>query len=214
MLKRQIFAALAICALSLTACDKKQSKSDPAPKAATGSDTAKGSAMEDSAKDAAAAQAPAEGTLDWGVDDKGLSKITAVIKTERGDIKFKFYADKAPVTSRRIAELIQKGFYNGLKFHRVVPDFVIQGGDPLGNGTGGSGQKLKAEFNDLPHVKGTVAMARAQDPDSADSQFYISLGRHAFLDGKYTVFGHVVEGMDNITKIQKDDAMNTVSIVQ
>ena len=150
--------------------------------------------------------------IDWSVDAEGLSKVAAVVVTDKGAFKFKFYPEKAPKTTRRIAELIQQGFYNGLTFHRVVPGFVIQGGDPTGTGAGGSGQNLQAEFNDIPHVKGTVAMARAQDPDSADSQFYVSLGRHPHLDRNYTVFGYVVEGIDVVESIEKGDHMTKVTL--
>lgn len=150
--------------------------------------------------------------LDLTVDAEGLSKTTVVITTSKGVIKYKFYPNEAPNTVKRIAELIQKGFYNGLGFHRVVPGFVIQGGDPKGDGTGGSGQNLKAEFNSRKHVPGAVAMARAQDPDSADSQFYISLGTHPHLDNSYTVFGKVVEGMDVVEKIAVGDRMTSVTL--
>ncbi len=140
-----------------------------------------------------------------------LSNAKAIIKTVHGNIVFKFYPKHAPSTTTRIIQLIQQGFYDGLNFHRVVPNFVIQGGDPQGNGTGGSGQNLKAEFNDLQHIEGTVAMARAQNPDSADSQFYIALNTLKNLDGKYTIFGQVVEGLDVVKKIQKGDKMLSVS---
>lgn len=145
-------------------------------------------------------------------DINGLSKAKATVKTVHGNIVYKFYPKKAPNTVTRIIELIKKGFYDGLTFHRVVPNFVIQGGDPLGNGTGGSGKNLKAEFNDIQHIKGAVAMARAQDPDSADSQFYIALSTLPHLDGKYTVFGQVIEGFDVLTKIVKGDKMLAVTI--
>jgi cyclophilin family peptidyl-prolyl cis-trans isomerase len=148
--------------------------------------------------------------VDLAVDASGLSKTTVVIEAPQGKIKYKFYSKDAEKTVLRMVELIQKGFYNGLKFHRVVPGFVIQGGDPVGDGTGGSGQKLKAEFNGRRHIEGTVAMARSQDPDSADSQFYISLGTHPHLDRSYTVFGQVIEGMDIAKKIQMGDAMTKV----
>lgn len=149
---------------------------------------------------------------DLTVDANGLSKATVVMTTDKGVIKFKFYPKDAPNTVNRIIQLINQGFYNGLTFHRVVPGFVIQGGDPLGNGTGGSGQKLKAEFNQRRHIEGTVAMARAQDPDSADSQFYISLGTHPHLDRGYTVFGQLIDGMDVAKKIQVGDKMTSVVI--
>ena len=149
---------------------------------------------------------------DLTVDGNGLSKSTVVMKTSGGTIKFKFYTQDAPKTVARIVELIQQGFYNGLTFHRVVPGFVIQGGDPSGNGTGGSGQKLQAEFNNRQHVEGTVAMARAEDPHSADSQFYISLGTHPHLDHNYTVFAQVIEGMDVAKQIKVGDKIISVLI--
>ncbi len=148
-----------------------------------------------------------EGAEAKKVTEIDLNKVNAVIKTVHGNIVFKFYPEDAPNTSKRIAELINQGFYNGLTFHRVVPGFVIQGGDPTGNGTGGSGKNLKAEFNSKKHVPGTVAMARAASPDSADSQFYISLSSPSHLDGKYTIFGQVTQGMEILEKIKKGDKM-------
>ena len=129
------------------------------------------------------------------------------IETTYGNIEIETYPKEAPKTVSRIVELAKKGFYNGLTFHRVVPGFVVQGGDPKGNGTGGSGQNLPAEFNSHKHVEGAVAMARAQDPNSADSQFYISLGTHPHLDNNYTVFGQVTKGMDAVKKIKQGDKM-------
>ncbi len=150
---------------------------------------------------------------DLTMDSNGLSKATVVIATTQGIIKIKLYPKEAPKTVQRVIELIHKGFYNGLTFHRVVPGFVIQGGDPSGNGTGGSGQKLDAEFSQsLKHLEGSVAMARAADPNSADSQFYISLGSHPHLDQKYTIFGMVTEGIDVARKIKIGDKMTNVSL--
>jgi peptidyl-prolyl cis-trans isomerase B (cyclophilin B) len=139
--------------------------------------------------------------------DNAASDVSAVIKTVHGNIKFRFYPKDAPNTVKRLKELITKGFYNGLKFHRVIAGFMIQGGDPSGNGTGGSGKNLKAEFNSIKHVPGVVAMARSSNPDSADSQFYICLGSPSHLDGKYTVFGQVTSGQDVVEKIRKGDKM-------
>jgi peptidyl-prolyl cis-trans isomerase B (cyclophilin B) len=142
----------------------------------------------------------------------------AVITTPKGVIKFEFYAEDAPNHVAAFIELAQKGFYDGTKFHRVEPGFVIQGGDPLSKtddpmvGTGGPGYRLAAEFNSRPHLDGTVAMARSQDPDSAGSQFYICLGAQSFLDGNYTVFGQVVEGMDVVRAITVGDVMESVTI--
>jgi cyclophilin family peptidyl-prolyl cis-trans isomerase len=145
-------------------------------------------------------------------DEQGLSKATVVMQTTRGVIKYRFYSDDAPKTVRRIAELVQKGFYNDVTFHRVVPGFVIQGGDPTGTGTSGSGVKLKAEFNSRKHVTGVVSMARAMDPNSADSQFFIMLGNHAHLDGQYTAFGQVIEGQDVVNQIKQGDRMVKVTL--
>jgi peptidylprolyl isomerase len=135
-----------------------------------------------------------------------------VIETQYGTVEAELFPDDAPKTVARIKELVNKGFYNGLQFHRVVPGFVVQGGDPKGDGTGGSGQKLQAEFNSHKHVEGTLAMARTMDPNSADSQFYISLGIHPHLDNQYTVFGKVVKGMDAVKKIKVGDKMTKVSV--
>tara|TARA_B100001971_G_scaffold213155_1_gene245423 strand:+ start:328 stop:882 length:555 start_codon:yes stop_codon:yes gene_type:complete len=135
------------------------------------------------------------------------------IKTVHGDIIFKFLPEYAPNTVARIKELIKDGFYNGLTFHRVIPGFVAQGGDPKGNGSGGSGVKLKAEFSKkIKHKEGTIAMARSSDPDSADSQFYISYGPQPHLDGKYTIFGEVTEGMDVAKKLKVGDKMILVTL--
>lgn len=120
-----------------------------------------------------------------------------------GRVVIELLPDVAPNHVARIKELTRQGFYDGLKFHRVIDGFMAQTGDPLGNGTGGSGQKLKAEFNATPHVRGTVSMARASDPNSADSQFFICFDDATFLDGQYTVFGKVVEGMEYVDMIKK-----------
>ena len=149
---------------------------------------------------------------DLTTDADGFSKATVVLETTKGKIEYKFYPKDAPKTVKRMAELIQSGFYNGLTFHRVVPDFVVQGGDPDGTGMGGSGQKLAAEFNARKHVLGAVAMARSQDPNSADSQFYITLGAIPHLDNQYTVFGMVTSGMDVVKKLAVGDKMTKVSI--
>ena len=142
----------------------------------------------------------------------------AVIETPKGTIKFKFYCDKAPNHSGAFIELAEGGFYNGTTFHRVEPGFVIQGGDPFSKngrgplGTGDPGYNLAAEFNDRPHVDGTVSMARSSHPDSAGSQFFICLGTAAFLDGNYTVFGEVTEGLDIVHSIAVGDEMTSVTI--
>ncbi len=120
-----------------------------------------------------------------------------------GRVKIQMFPDKAPNHVARIKELVREKFYDGLFFHRVIEDFMAQTGDPNGNGTGGSGVKIKAEFNDLPHKRGTVSMARAQNPDSADSQFFICFKDCSWLDGQYTVWGQVIEGMEFVDNIKK-----------
>ena len=135
---------------------------------------------------------------------------TGIISTKFGDIKLEFYPEHAPKTVDNFKELAKKGFYDGLIFHRIVPKFVIQGGDPntrnLSNrgtwGTGGPGWNVKAEFNKNKHSRGALSMARSQDPDSAGSQFFIVLKDSSFLDGQYTVFGKVASGMEIVDKIE------------
>jgi len=142
-------------------------------------------------------------------------KQTGVITLEKGgEIRLEFYPADAPKTVENFVTLAKKGFYNGLNFHRVVPDFVVQGGCPKGNGTGGPGYTIKAEFNKQKHVRGTLAMARSQDPDSAGSQFYICYGNTPHLDGQYTVFGKVVSGMEHVDRIKQGDKMTSVTIVE
>lgn len=136
----------------------------------------------------------------------------ARLATNKGDIVFTFYADDAPQHCAAFIKLAESGFYDGLKFHRVEPGFVIQGGDPSGNGTGGPGYKLKAEFNERPHIRGTVAMARAGHPDSAGSQFYVCLDDARFLDRQYTVFGQMIDGFEALDAIRVGDVMNKVTI--
>jgi peptidyl-prolyl cis-trans isomerase B (cyclophilin B) len=135
-----------------------------------------------------------------------------VIETAHGTITIQTFPEDAPKTVARITELAEAGFYDGLTFHRVVPGFVVQGGDPTGTGRGGSGKTIPPEFNQRQHVAGTVAMARTQDPNSADSQFYITLGREPHLDGKYTVFGQVIDGMDAVQAIRQGDPMVHVTV--
>ena len=130
---------------------------------------------------------------------------TLYLDLDYGRVVIEMLPDKAPGHVARIKELTRDGFYDGLKFHRVIDGFMAQTGDPLGNGTGGSGTKLKAEFNDVPHVRGTVSMARAQDPNSGDSQFFICFDDTRFLDGQYTAWGRVTEGMEFVDMIKKGD---------
>ena len=143
-----------------------------------------------------------------------MANRTAVITTNKGTIKFTLHEDKAPKTAANFISLAERGFYDGLTFHRVEPGFVIQGGDPAGNGTGGSDEKIKLEIHpDLRHDRaGTVAMARSSDPNSASSQFYITLDKTSFLDDNYAVFGHVTEGQEVVESIRRGDTMTSVTI--
>jgi peptidylprolyl isomerase len=127
---------------------------------------------------------------------------TLILETSKGKVTVAMRPDLAPAHVARIKELVRKGFYDGVVFHRVIPGFMAQTGDPTGTGTGGSGQKLKAEFSKEKHVRGTVSMARAHSPDSGDSQFFICFEESPHLNGQYTVWGTVVDGMDNIDKIK------------
>jgi peptidyl-prolyl cis-trans isomerase B (cyclophilin B) len=144
-----------------------------------------------------------------------MKNRTAVIETDKGTIKFVLHEDLAPITTSNFIELTEKNFYDGLKFHRVEPGFVIQGGCPQGTGTGGSGKNIQLEVS--PNLKhgdaGAVAMARANDPNSASSQFYITLAPTPFLDGNYAVFGRVTEGMDAVRAIRAGDLMNRVYVI-
>lgn len=139
-------------------------------------------------------------------------QLQARVQTDKGDIVFHFYPHEAPAHSAAFIKLARAGFYDGLTFHRVVPGFVVQGGCPKGTGSGGPGYTLEAEFSDLPHVRGTVAMARAQDPDSAGSQFYICLDEARFLDREYTVFGQTTQGQEVVDAIGQGDVMRKVTI--
>jgi peptidyl-prolyl cis-trans isomerase B (cyclophilin B) len=156
--------------------------------------------------------------LSWGMLGEGGAAEPkgrrAVIEIETGRIVIELYEQDAPGTVANFVKLAKQGFYNGLTFHRVVAGFVVQGGDPKGDGTGGPGYTIKDEFNARPHLTGTVAMARTPAPNSAGSQFYITLAPQPALDRKYTVFGQVVEGMDLVSQIKKGDVMKKVAILE
>lgn len=137
----------------------------------------------------------------------GKNPVVTITMADGGVIKAELYPSIAPNTVKNFISLIQKGFYNGLTFHRVIPSFMIQGGDPKGDGTGGPGYTIKGEFtnngfkNDLKHERGVLSMARTQEPDSAGSQFFIMVAAAPSLDGNYAAFGKVTSGMDVVDKI-------------
>ena len=133
--------------------------------------------------------------------------IVTIHMDDDNDIKLELYPEIAPITVENFVKLVKQGFYDGLTFHRIIPGFMIQGGDPEGNGTGGPGWNIKGEFssngvkNDLQHKRGVISMARAMDPDSAGSQFVIMHADASYLDGQYAAFGKVIDGMDEVDRI-------------
>ena len=133
---------------------------------------------------------------------------TLVLETTQGRVAIAMRPDLAPNHVARIKELVSDGFYDGVVFHRVIDGFMAQTGCPHGTGTGGSGRKLKAEFSKENHVRGTVSMARAQNPDSADSQFFICFAESSWLNGQYTVWGQVTQGMENVDKIKRGEPVS------
>jgi peptidylprolyl isomerase len=133
---------------------------------------------------------------------------TLIIETTHGPVVIEMLADLAPNHVARIKELAREGFYNGVVFHRVIDGFMAQTGDPTGTGMGGSGKKLKAEFNATSHQRGVVSMARSQDPNSGDSQFFICFDDATFLDRQYTAWGRVIEGMENVDKIKRGEPVS------
>ncbi|MEN6521222.1 MAG: peptidylprolyl isomerase [Armatimonadota bacterium] len=147
-------------------------------------------------------------------DDTPQFGRVVVMDTTKGTIKFALYEKDAPITTKNFIELVERKFYDGLTFHRVEPGFVIQGGDPKGNGTGGSDKRIPLEVSPkLKHdAAGVVAMARSSDPNSATSQFYITLDKVAYLDMKYAVFGRVIEGVDVVKNIKIGDVIKTARI--
>ena len=130
---------------------------------------------------------------------------TLYMDVPAGRVVIEMRPDLAPNHVAQIKELTRRGFYDGVPFHRVIDGFMAQTGDPTGTGTGGSGKKIKAEFNSEKHVRGTVSMARSQDPNSADSQFFICFAAVPQLDGQYTIWGQVVQGMEFVDKIKRGD---------
>ena len=145
---------------------------------------------------------------------------TLVLDTSKGEVTIKLRPDLAPGHVERIKTLVGEGFYDGVVFHRVIDGFMAQGGDPTGTGMGGSKlPDLKAEFTDTPHVRGVCSMARSQNPDSANSQFFICFDDARFLDGQYTVWGEVTEGMENVDQfargepVRNPDQINSAKLV-
>ena len=190
-----VIMALVCCALLTAGCGS----------AADGAGTGQASDEKAASQDAAAASAGGEASI----DPADLHHVEIKVK-DYGTITLALDAGAAPKTVENFMKLAEEGFYDGLTFHRIMDGFMIQGGDPLGNGTGGSDATIEGEFasngfdNPISHGKGVISMARAQDPDSASSQFFITVADAAFLDGDYAAFGYVTEGMEVAEKIAKD----------
>ncbi|MDX8383528.1 MAG: peptidylprolyl isomerase [Ghiorsea sp.] len=149
-------------------------------------------------------------------EHKKMSETSNMIhlQLETGVVTLELYPEVAPATVKSFKKLVTDGFYDGLTFHRVIAGFMAQGGDPEGTGMGNAGFKLKAEFNATKHVRGTLAMARSGDPDSASSQFYICFAPQPHLDGQYTVFGQVTDGMELIDDVKQGTIMQKLTIVE
>ena len=181
---------------------KTESTSDADDELSDGGDIVEEPEKEEPEKESAAGEV----MLDVSSPLSGIHHAEMVIK-DYGTIEMELDADTAPVTVTNFVKLVQDNFYDGLTFHRIIKGFMMQGGDPLGNGTGGSDENIKGEFanngvkNDISHKRGTISMARASDPDSASSQFFIMHQDGTYLDGDYAAFGHVTEGMDVVDKI-------------
>lgn len=200
----KMMAALLSSAMMMTACGGEGS----APVAATGSDP-EPAASETSAEPAATEAAATESTAEAEPAEGGLHHVTITVK-DYGTIELELDAEAAPVTVQNFLDLAGQGFYDGLTFHRIISGFMIQGGDPLGNGTGGSDKEIVGEFsengyeNNISHKRGVISMARSMDPNSASSQFFIVHADADFLDGQYAGFGHVTSGMEVVDKICED----------
>lgn len=143
---------------------------------------------------------------------RAAGDITAVLHTNKGDITLRLAGAAAPRHVANFVKLARAGYYNGVTFHRVVPNFVIQAGDPTGTGSGGPGYRINFESSPLTHVKGALGMARTQDPNSAGSQFYITLEATPHLDGGYVVFGNTVSGMEVVESIAQGDVITSIEI--
>ena len=200
-----MMAALLSSAMMMTACGGEGS----APVAATGSDP-EPAASETAAEPAATEAAEAtESTAEAEPAEGGLHHVTITVK-DYGTIELELDAEAAPITVQNFLDLAGQGFYDGLTFHRIISGFMIQGGDPLGNGTGGSDKEIVGEFsengyeNNISHKRGVISMARSMDPNSASSQFFIVHADADFLDGQYAGFGHVTSGMEVVDKICED----------
>jgi peptidyl-prolyl cis-trans isomerase B (cyclophilin B) len=207
--KKIIFTAVAFALIACGPAKQEQTQTSATTESSTAAVTA--TTATETAATATTGTAAAPAPASTASEEKPMTDTkdkVAELHTSAGEIDIRFFPDVAPNHVRNFIELASKGFYNGTKFHRVIPGFMVQGGDPNTKtsdtnawGQGGSGKNLKAEFNKIPHKRGIVSMARAQDPDSASSQFFIVVKDSNFLDNQYTAFGQVTKGMDVADKI-------------
>jgi peptidylprolyl isomerase len=199
LMSRLLLILPLVCMLFASGCS--EAREEPGPAAPV---QAKGTPEEKEPAEPKEAQEEKKDVEEKKVEVKKPSEVeVGVLETKFGKMVIEFYPNLAPKTVKRIKELIGKGFYDGLIFHRVAPGFCIQGGDPTGTGRGGTGVNIPGEFSKEPFVEGSVGMARSNDPDSNDCQFFITLSRKSHLDGEYTLFCKVIEGMDVAHKIEK-----------
>lgn len=206
-MQRRQFFMLAAVILTLSGCQSTSKKTPTTPSTSKAPTSSEASMV-------GTATTPAPPTAAEITTLTALAKTSLVrIATTKGVIDLELYPDVAPVHVANFLKLIQAGFYNGLTFHRVVPEFVVQGGDPEGTGRGGPGYTIKAEFSDKKHLTGTLAMARSSDPDSAGSQFYLTLAPQPGLDHDYTVFGQTIAGLDVLATIAIGDTMTKLEIL-
>ena len=205
-----IIAIMALVVCMFAGCGSK--KSNTSSNANSGTSSSESAKQEETAVPESTESTDAGSDISSSDDTKQLSgKHHVVIKVKKyGNIKVELDADTAPISVTNFVNLAKKGFYDGLTFHRIIDGFMIQGGDPSGDGTGGSDETIKGEFSDngvennISHVRGTISMARSSENDSASSQFFIVQADSTYLDGDYAAFGHVTSGMDVVDKICKD----------
>jgi len=210
-----IITTFALFLLQLWGCTEESSKAPAERRTETAAETQEEGNIQEPETEETPLTAEKRVELALGVRDKEISLAdwkTAKIATSKGTFVMEFYVEDAPNTIKNFIRLAQVGFYDGLTFHRYVPDFVVQGGDPRGDGTGDAGYNVDAEFNERKHVTGTVAMARSRDPNSASCQFYVTLSPKPHLDGNYTVFGQVIEGMEVVNQLRAGDIIKTITI--
>jgi len=192
-----LLTVFALCAFVLAGCGKKEETTTTTPQTSTNSTAPVTTKVDTTTK---------KDTATTKTETKTDEKAKSIVKmeTNMGTIKIKLYTDKAPITTKNFSDLVNKGFYNGIIFHRIIDGFMIQGGDPTGTGTGGSGTTIKDEFGEgLKHSKAGILSMANRGPNTGTSQFFILLAPQPHLDGKHAVFGEVIDGMDVVKKIGK-----------